>query len=467
MNQPQTVRVLALAIALGPLCMVGLQPTPAHAGASILVEADTGKVLRAENASYPWYPASVTKLMTAYLTLRAVRQHRITMDTLFTVSRNASAQAPTKMGFPPGTQVTVDNALKMLMVHSANDMAVLLAEGVDGSIENFSEDMTSTAHSLGMTESNFVNPNGLPADGQITSARDLAILARALLHDFPEYDSYWHIPAIKFGRRVMRNTNSLIGRYPGIDGMKTGFICASGYNVVATATRNGRRLIAVVLGAPSSPARAVKAAELLEAGFTQDRLSWLTPSLGSVESLAPIEAAPPNLHEEICGPHRKKPATEEEEASGSEENSAEAGTPFSVLLSSLRAPTRKGAALLSEQGPVAPIVVYTGPTRTPAQIATLSAIEEAAPHHKKKGTKTAAKATEEEATEPNSPHKKTAEPSATDKDKPRVKWTPTSASSLTTSPPAELDNKSATGAPKKKPNKAAKADPAAKPAPAQ
>ena len=315
MNQSQTVRVLTLAIALGPLCMVALQPAPAHAGASILVEADTGKVLRAENASYPWYPASVTKLMTAYVTLRAVKQHRITMDTLFTVSRNASAQAPTKMGFPPGTQVTVDNALKMLMVHSANDMAVLLAEGVDGSIENFSEDMTSTAHSLGMTESNFVNPNGLPADGQITSARDLAILARALLRDFPEYNSYWHIPAIKFGRRVMRNTNSLIGRYPGIDGMKTGFICASGYNVVATATRNGRRLIAVVLGAPSSPARAVKAAELLEAGFTQDRLSWLTPSLGSVESLAPIEAAPPNLHEEICGPHRKKPATEEEEAS--------------------------------------------------------------------------------------------------------------------------------------------------------
>ena len=122
--------------------------------------------------------------------------------------------------------------------------------------------MTRTAHALGMTESNFVNPNGLPADGQITSARDLAILARALLHDFPEYDSYWHIPAIKFGRRVMRNTNSLIGRYPGIDGMKTGFICASGYNVVATATRNGRRLIAVVLG------RAVVAGARGEGGGT-------------------------------------------------------------------------------------------------------------------------------------------------------------------------------------------------------
>ena len=110
--------------------------------------------------------------------------------------------------------------------------------------------MNATARRLGMTQSNCVNPNGLPADEQITSARDLAILARALIRDFPEYDMYWHIPAIKFGKRVMRNYNTLIGRYAGADGMKTGFICASGFNLVASATRNGKRLIAVVLGAP-------------------------------------------------------------------------------------------------------------------------------------------------------------------------------------------------------------------------
>ena len=152
-----------------------------------MVEVDSGKVLHAENATYPWYPASVTKLMTLYVTLHAIKEQRITFDSLFTVSRNAVAQAPSKMGFPAGTQVTVDNALKMMMVKSANDMAVLLAEGVSGSIENFAELMTSTAHRLGMTSSNFVNPNGLPADGQITTARDLAILARALIHEFPEY----------------------------------------------------------------------------------------------------------------------------------------------------------------------------------------------------------------------------------------------------------------------------------------
>src|SRR3984885_9193810 len=233
----------------------------AGAEALLLVDVTTGKVLHAENATYPWYPASVTKLMTTYTTLRAVREGRITLDSVFTVSPVAASQAPTKMGFGVGTQVTVDNAIKMLMVKSANDMAVLLAEGVGGSIDDFAQQMTETAHRLGMTESNFVNPNGLPADGQIVSARDLAILARALIHEFPGNSFYWHIPAIKFGRRVVRNYNSLIGRYPGADGMKTGFICASGFNLVATATRGNKQLIAVVLGAPSGPARAVKAAE--------------------------------------------------------------------------------------------------------------------------------------------------------------------------------------------------------------
>ena len=248
-------------------------PAPARAESLILIDADSGKVLRAENATYPWYPASVTKLMTLYMTLSAIRDHRITPDTLFTVSANAVAQSPTKMGFGVGTQVTVDNALKMMMVKSANDMAVLLAEGVGGSIDGFAEEMTNTAHHLGMSQTNYVNPNGLPADGQITSARDLAILARALIREFPEYSFYWHIPAIKFGRRVVRNYNPLIGRYPGADGMKTGFICASGFNLVATATRDNKRLIAVVLGAPSGASRAVKAAEMLESGFAQNRRS--------------------------------------------------------------------------------------------------------------------------------------------------------------------------------------------------
>ena len=334
------------------------------------MDAESGKVLHAENATYPWYPASTTKLMTLYSTLRAVKDGRITFDTLFTVSANAAAQAPTKMGFPVGTQVTVDNALKMMMVKSANDMAVLLAEGVGGSIDGFAAEMTSNARRLGMTQTNYVNPNGLPADDQVTSARDMAILARALLREFADYDFYWHLPGIKFGKKVVRNYNTLLGRYPGTDGMKTGFICASGFNLVATATRNGRHLIAVVMGAPSSAVRAVKAAQLLEQGFNSGPLSWLTPSLGNVESLVPVDAPPANLHEEMCGPHRKRPAAEEEEGVEAAAPNASSDSAYATFLSSLR-PQPKGAALLQDAELGEPVVVYTGPTRAPGtQVAT-------------------------------------------------------------------------------------------------
>src|SRR6266550_3418258 len=290
-------------------------PRVVHAEALLVIEADTGKVLQADNATYPWYPASVTKLMTAYVTLKAVKDGRITLDTLLTVSPVAASQSPSKMGFRPGIQVTVDNALKMMMVKSANDMAVVLAEGVGGSVDGFSGMMNQTAQKLGMTQTSYVNPNGLPADGQITSARDLAILARAVIRDLPEYEYFYHIPAIRFGRKVTNNFNHLIGRYPGADGFKTGFICASGYNLVGSATRNGKRLIAVVLGSTSGHMRAVRAAQLLERGFASNGLAWLRPSLGTVDNLVPIDASPPNLRDEMCNGKRKRPASDEDEDS--------------------------------------------------------------------------------------------------------------------------------------------------------
>jgi D-alanyl-D-alanine carboxypeptidase len=398
----------------------------AGAEALLLVEVDTGKVLHAENATYPWYPASVTKLMTTYTTLRAVREGRITLASLFTVTANAAAQAPTKMGFAVGTQVTVDNAIKMLMVKSANDMAVLLAEGVSGSIENFAAEMNRNAHRLGMTQTNYVNPNGLPADEQITSARDLAILARALIREFPEYDSYWHLPGIRMGKRVVRNYNTLLGRYPGADGMKTGFICASGFNLVATATRDGRRLIAVVLGAPSSGVRAVKAAHLLEQGFTSAPLSWLTPSLGLVESLTPVDAAPLNLHEEMCGSHRKRPAAEEEEqeANGT---TLPADSPYAVFLSSLR-PQAKGANLLQREVNLGePVAVFTGPPKgqgTPLGTTQIASVDAKLVKPGKPGAKTTV-----------------ANPSPTGPavaSVAGVPWTSFSPSALAANPPAEL-----------------------------
>jgi D-alanyl-D-alanine carboxypeptidase len=470
----RSLRAPTLGFVLGSIAAGGIAlasiaaATPARSEALILVDAESGKVLRAENATYPWYPASVTKLMTLYMTLSAIRDHRITADTLFTVSPNAAAQAPTKMGFAVGTQVTVDNAIKMMMVKSANDMAVLLAEGVGGSIDDFAQQMTETAHRLGMTESNFVNPNGLPADGQIISARDLAILARALIREFPDYSFYWHIPAIKFGRRVVRNYNTLIGRYPGADGMKTGFICASGFNLVATATRGNKQLIAVVLGAPSSAIRAVKAAEMLESGFAQNPLSWLTPSLGTVDSLAPIDAAPPNLKDEMCGGHRGRAAAEEADAdpdSGTDpadSNGSANGPKFSVLLSALRAPTPKN--LLADDAPITPVVVYTGPTRTPAEIANLAAMPEAEPVKKKAKHKPAAAKAEDgkaaaappadgNAIDGKATDGKSTDGKATDGNAAAgaVPWTPMSSSALAASPPPGLKADPADPAPAPKP----------------
>jgi D-alanyl-D-alanine carboxypeptidase len=337
---------------------------PAWADALLLVDVDSGKVISERNSTYPWYPASVTKLMTTYVTLKAVRDHRIDLDSVFTVSANAVAQNPFKMGFKAGTQVTVDNALKMLLVHSPNDIAVVLAEGVSGSIEKFAEEMNAEAHRLGMTQTNYVNPNGLPADEQITSARDLAILARALIHDFPEYDYYWHIASIRLGKRIYRNTNRLIDAYVGSDGMKTGFTCASGYNLVATATRGGKRLIAVVLGAKSSTSRAVKAALLLERGFGADPSDWMPPSSGTVETLEPTAATPPDMHEDVCGNRRRRAAKDAEE--GGEAGTTPAGGTLNLgerhvfPRSSVR-----GAAVLTSglAASIAPVEVYTGPVR--------------------------------------------------------------------------------------------------------
>jgi D-alanyl-D-alanine carboxypeptidase len=351
-----------MVLAIGVCTAASLAASHASTEALLLVEVDSGKVLHAENATLPWYPASITKIMTVYVTMRAIKEGRITLDTLIPVSANAAAQAPVKMGFPVGTMLTVDNALKMLLVKSANDMAVVLAEGVAGSIENFADEMNKTARRIGMTQSNFVNPNGLPADEQIVSARDMAILARTAIREFPEYAEYWHLPGIRFGKRVIRNYNTLLGRYAGADGMKTGFICASGFNLVATATRDGKRLIAVVLGAPSASARAVKAAQLLERGFQPNALSWLTPSLGTVDALEPVNATPPNLRDEMCGPHRKRPATEDEDATLA---NAPSDSAYAVFLSSLRAPPGKGSALLQDARLGEPVPVFTGPPRKP------------------------------------------------------------------------------------------------------
>jgi D-alanyl-D-alanine carboxypeptidase len=373
------------------LAIAAMVPRATHAEALLVVEADTGKVLQAENATYPWYPASVTKMMTAYVTLKAVKDGRISLDTLLTVSPTAASQSPSKMGFRPGIQVTVDNALKMMMVKSANDMAAVLAEGVGGSIDGFSAQMNQTAQRLGMTQTSYVNPNGLPAEGQVTSARDLAILARAILRDLPEYEYFMHIPSIRYGRRVTQNFNKLIGRFPGADGFKTGFICASGYNLVASATRNGKRLIAVVLGASSGKARAVRAAQLLDRGFANNGLTWLRPALGTVDNLVPIDASPPNLRDEMCGGKRKRPASDEDEdttVAGNSSGASGGEGAMTFFTAGLQPPTlRPSDMIAAAAAPSEPVIVYTGPTKTGAALIATAAVdaEQQAPRRGKKG----------------------------------------------------------------------------------
>lgn len=446
-------------------CAALLAPRAASAEALLLIEADSGKVLQADNATIPWYPASVTKIMTAYVTLKAVKDGKLTLDTLLTVSPTAASQSPSKMGFRPGTQLTVDNALKMMMVKSANDMAVVLAEGVGGSIDGFSAMMNDTAQRLGMTQTSYVNPNGLPADGQITSARDLGILARSFLRDLPEYEYLMHIPAIRFGKRITPNFNKLIGRYPGADGFKTGFICASGYNLVASATRNGRRLIAVVLGANSGTARAVKAAQLLERGFSQDNLTWLRPSLGTVDKLVPVDASPPNLREEMCGGHRKRPASDDDDAliatNGGTAGSASATggeAQVTFFTAGLQPPLMKASELMASAPAAAePVLVYTGPTRSgTALIAAVAADadQQATPKPRGKKSRVARKpdAADKPADKPKEPKTAAAKPDAA---KPEAKKN-TNSDSKTAAKPAGARHAAA------KPDAAAK--PAEKPA---
>ncbi len=237
-------------------------------GPYLVADAETGQIIEERDAARPWYPASTTKMMTVYVAFQAVRAGEITLDSDVLYDSTAAAQPASKMGFRPGATISLDNALKMMMVKSANDVSVAVAEAIGGSVEGFSERMNAAAADLGMTHSHFVNPHGLPDKRQVTSARDMALLARALLSEFPQHRRFYAIHAIQIGGKVLRNYNRLIDRFAGTTGMKTGFICSSGYNLVASARRDGRELIAVVFGEYGGNLRNEHAAALLDAAFS-------------------------------------------------------------------------------------------------------------------------------------------------------------------------------------------------------
>jgi D-alanyl-D-alanine carboxypeptidase len=235
--------------------------------AAIVVDATSGEVLFARRADVSRYPASITKMMTMYLAFEALEAGKVKVDDIVTISPLAASQPPSKLGLAAGQTIRLDDAMRATTVRSSNDMAMAIAEHIGGSQARFAAMMTLKAQSLGMSDTRYVNPNGLPDSRQITTARDLAILSRALMRDYPQYYSYFGIHDWNYRGREYRNTNGLLQSGQGYDGIKTGFTNASGYNLAASAVRDGRRIITIVMGGRSAPSRNAHVAELMNTGF--------------------------------------------------------------------------------------------------------------------------------------------------------------------------------------------------------
>jgi D-alanyl-D-alanine carboxypeptidase len=244
-------------------------PAPASTGRSsqIVVDAATGEVLYEVNADAPRYPASITKVMTLYLAFEALAEGRLQLTDSVPVSSRAAAQPPTKLGLRAGESLSVDDALRAISVKSSNDIALAMAERLGGSEERFAALMTVRAQELGMSNTRFVNASGLPDTRQITTARDISVLSRAIMRDYPQYYSYFGQKYFSFRGQSIANHNGLLHSMPGVDGIKTGFTSAAGYNLSASAVRDGRRLIAVVLAGSSRVARNSRVQNLLDTGF--------------------------------------------------------------------------------------------------------------------------------------------------------------------------------------------------------
>ncbi|MGK9165408.1 D-alanyl-D-alanine carboxypeptidase [Inquilinus limosus] len=283
-------RFVARSAAVVLACLaLALLPAWAEAApryAAYVIDARTGEVLHEENANQQLYPASLTKLMTLYLTFRSLERGDIALDTRLPVSAYAASQSPTKLGLPAGSRVRVEDAILGLVTQSANDASVVLAEAIGGSESRFTRMMTQQARALGMSRTTFTSTNGLPDPDNVSTAHDMAVLARALINDYPQYYPYFATKNFRYRGRNFPNHNRLMQTYPGMDGMKTGYIRAAGYNLVASAMRGKTRLIGVIFGGTSPTARNARMAELLDEGFESHG------GTGAYVAEAPAAAAP-------------------------------------------------------------------------------------------------------------------------------------------------------------------------------
>jgi D-alanyl-D-alanine carboxypeptidase len=247
-----------------------LAPSEAAARyASIVVDADTGQVLHAVNADTRNYPASLTKMMTLYMVFEALENGTLKLDQRLKVSRRASGMPPSKLGLKRGQTITVEDAILALTTKSANDVAVVVAEALAGKETTFAKRMTEAARKIGMSRTTFRNASGLPNRGQKSTARDMVRLAKALMENYPQYYHYFSTRSFTYNGRTYRNHNKLLKNYKGTDGIKTGYTRASGFNLVSSVERNGRRIIAVVFGGKTSRSRDRHMVKLLDRGFTK------------------------------------------------------------------------------------------------------------------------------------------------------------------------------------------------------
>ncbi len=307
MPQPARRRPAGIACAFAALMGVcapaiaqaqGLFTQPKYA--AIVEDANTGEVLYTMRADALRHPASITKIMTLYLTFEALSTGRLRMSDVITISPHAFSMMPSKVSTHAGEQLTVSEAIPAMTVHSANDVAVAMAERLSGSEGQFAALMTARARELGMTSTTFVNASGLPPDGeQITTARDMAILSRAVMRDYPQYYQFFGLKSFTYRGKLLLNHNHLVAKMPGVDGMKTGYTSLAGFNLVASGVRDGHRLITVVLGGPSVAARDENVEELLDAGFTVLR----SRAFGQRMRLASLIASP----DDMSGPVTRAP----------------------------------------------------------------------------------------------------------------------------------------------------------------
>ncbi len=262
----KAITALSLAVSIVMVDSVNADAEAANSKyAGIVVDAKTGNVLYSENADRLQYPASLTKMMTLYLTFEALEQGRIRLDTSVPFSAHASGQAPTKLGVRPGGTITVEQAILGLVTLSANDASTALGELLAGSEDRFAQVMTAKAHALGMTRTTYRNANGLPNTAQMTTARDQARLGIALRQHFPQYYGYFSTQSFKFGNRIIRSHNRLVGSVRGVDGIKTGYTRAAGFNLVSSVQVDGKSIVGVVLGGASTPARDSQMRKLIAA----------------------------------------------------------------------------------------------------------------------------------------------------------------------------------------------------------